>query len=541
MPRHFFARATTSLSLLTTALLLTVGGAGLRQVALPVGEANAADTKAADAKAADAKAAKAKADQARAERIKAEKAKAAAAKAEKAKADKIAAEKTAAEERLRPWPPELKGAQNGTVTFTSDELLVVPADVKAEAEKEGAAKFVVAKKAPTIDLAFHGNLGTFPFARRLWSSWGDICVARDGRVYVAIGDHGDDVGGDARCFLYRWDPKSKRLEQVVDMNQVVPPKAGRPSWSKVHAKLDEGADGKIYFSCTLNDGNRASLPTHHWDDELPGGQVYHFDPATGKTAVFTSLPPKRCTATSAIDAKRNIWWCNLEAGEGNALFGLDLATKKPVYQGKDGSHGFNRAFALMNDGSIYYNGPENLETKATRLMKLDGKTYEITATNSTFVDSPGMRTASPQLKDGSFYGVTQKTSELFRYSTASDELKMLGKSFLTGAYTTVMVASPDERYLYYLPGAHGGAFKHGTPIVRYDREKNVREVLAFLAPYCEKTYGYVPAGTYGMKLSADGKTLYVNFNGHAIEGVRPAKRRADGFGLTSFAAIHLAE
>jgi hypothetical protein len=69
----------------------------------------------------------------------------------------------------------------------------------------------------------------------------------------------------------------------------------------------------------------------------------------------------------------------------------------------------------------------------------------------------------------------------------------------------------------------------------------VREVLAFLAPYCEKTYGYVPAGTYGMKLSADGRKLYVNFNGHAIDGVRPAKRRADGFGLTSFAAIHLAE
>ena len=71
--------------------------------------------------------------------------------------------------------------------------------------------------------------------------------------------------------------------------------------------------------------------------------------------------------------------------------------------------------------------------------------------------------------------------------------------------------SPDEKFLYYLPGAHGGAHESGTPIVRYEVATGTRTVMAFLAPYFERTLGYVPSGTYGMKLSADGKTIYVNF------------------------------
>ena len=46
-----------------------------------------------------------------------------------------------------------------------------------------------------------------------------------------------------------------------------------------------------------------------------------------------------------------MWWCNLEAGGGDALWGLDLATRKVVFRGEDGSVGFNRAFTLVRDVS----------------------------------------------------------------------------------------------------------------------------------------------------------------------------------------------
>jgi hypothetical protein len=433
------------------------------------------------------------------------------------------------------WPPPLKGAKGGTVTLRSDLFLNVPESVQTAAKKEGAAPFVVARTPPTVEFAYHRDLGPDAVSRRLWSSWGDIGLASDGRVYCAIGDHGDDVGGDARCFVYRWDPKVKTLERIVDMNAVVPPQKGQPAWSKVHAKIDEAPDGGILFSCTLNDGNRAKLPTHGWNERLPGGQLYRFDPKTGKTEVFANLPPKRCTATSFLDRERNVWWCNLEAGEGDALWCLDLRTKKPIFQAPDGSVGFNRNFAMGRDGAVYFNGKDGA------VERYDPARKAIVGTKSSFKDSPGMRSSTRQAKDGWSYGTTHKTGELFRYHSAEDRLELLGPAWLSGTYVTVAELSPDERFVYYLPGAHGGAFKDGTPVVQYEVATGKRKVLGFLVAAFEKEYDYVPAGTYGMKVSVDGGTLYVNFNGHAGDRTRPAKMRPNGFGLCGFAAIHIPE
>ncbi len=433
------------------------------------------------------------------------------------------------------WPPELPGAKHGTATLKTKRFLDVPAAVEATRGAEGVAPFVMAQEPPTVELAYHGNLGPGPAARRLWSSWGDICLAGDGSVYVGIGDHGHDAEGDARCFIYRWDAEKKTLTQIVDMNQVVPPRPGQPAWSKVHAKIDEGADGKIYFCCTLNAGNNAGDPKYHWTKQLPGAQLYQFDPVTGKTAVFASLPPKRCTATSLYDHQRNIWWCNLEAGEGDALYGLNLATRKVVYQTKDGAVGFNRNFALARDGSIYFNGP------AGEILRLDGQAGQISDTGVKIPDAPGMRASTAQSSQGDIFGATYKTSQLFRFRPATGKIELLGPTWDDGEYTTVTLLSPDERFVYYLPGSHGQAFRYGTPVVQYEIATGKRKVLAFLAPALEEHLAYVPGGTYGVKITPDGGTLYVNFNGHAAEATRPAAMRPIGFGLCAFAAIHIPE
>ncbi len=432
------------------------------------------------------------------------------------------------------WPPELRGATNGTVSLKSKQFLKVPDSVVAARNKEGAAEFVMAKTIPTVDLAFHRDLGAEAISRRLWSSWGDICVARDGRVYCGIGDHGNDVGGDARCFIYCWDPKLKTLTQVVDVNAIVPREPGQPAWSKIHAKIDEGPNGIILFSGTLNDGNRAKLPAYKWSDALPGAQIYQYDPKTGKASVFANLPPKRCTATSLVDHERNIWWCNLEAGEGNALWGLNLTTKQPVFQGADGSLGFNRNFALLADGSILFNGESSLSL-------YDARTKALVPKKSSFAKSHGMRASTSESKKGFVYGITHQTNQLFRYHIGRDELEMLGPNWLTGMYTAVCVLSPDERFVYYLPGAHGQAFKEGTPVIQYEIATGRHKVLAFLADAFEQECGYVPGGTYGVKLSADGRTLFANLNGHAPDGVRPASMKTKGFGLCAFAAIEILE
>ncbi len=58
------------------------------------------------------------------------------------------------------WPPALKGAVDGTITLTSDSFLEIPAAVQSEAEKPGAAPFVLAKAAPTVELALPPSAGS---------------------------------------------------------------------------------------------------------------------------------------------------------------------------------------------------------------------------------------------------------------------------------------------------------------------------------------------------------------------------------------------
>lgn len=436
------------------------------------------------------------------------------------------------------WPPELPNVVDGKATVETPQLLAIPSEVAATRSDEGVAPFEVAKTAPIVDVFFHRELGTNPTARRLWSSWGDICLASDGSVYVGIGDHHHDKDGDGRCFLYRWSPTSKSLEQIVDMNQVVTPRPGQPAWTKVHAKIDEGKDGKIYFCCTLNAGNRAGDPNYKWTKQLPGAQLYQYDPKTGKTSVFADLPAKRCTATSLLDVERNIWWCNLEAGEGDALYGLDLSTKEVVYQSKDGAVAFNRNFALGNDGSIFFNGDD------AEVLRLNPK-RKIRSTSVVLVESKGMRASSRQSTSGDIFGATHKTNQLFRYRPSANsggkdqQLEMLGPTWGTGQYTTVLALSPDEKYLYYLPGAHGKATRFGTPLIQYNIQKKTQKVLAFLASALEQEIGYVPGGTYGVKISDEGDALYVNFNGHAADQFRPSHMKPIGFGLCSFMVIHI--
>ena len=431
-----------------------------------------------------------------------------------------------------PWPPPLRGSVHGTISLRTNSFLTLPPSVVEKQAAGTIVPFDVAQSPPTVELAFHDQLGPQAAQRRLWSSWGDLALAADGRVYSGIGDHGNDAGGDARSFVYRWDPATRQLRQVVDMAKVIPPRPGQPAWSKIHAKLDEASDGRIYFSCTLNASGKAGDPRYGFNEHLPGGQLYCYDPATDRVTIVAQLPPRRCTATSLLDRERNRWWCNLEAGGGDALFAIDLATRKTLYRGPDNSVGFNRAFALLRDGTLLFNGTNHL-------LRLNPATGAIHSTRTPLGVSPGMRCATRESREGHVYGVFQGSHELFRYTPARDELRLLGPSWLAGEYTTVCELSPDERFLYYLPGAHGRAWESGTPVIQFNLTTGRRKVLAFLAPAFADAHDYVPAGTYGMKISADGAALYVNFNGHATDRIRPKSMRPNGFGLTAFAAIHI--
>jgi hypothetical protein len=433
------------------------------------------------------------------------------------------------------WPPAWPDGSRGTVQLMTSDFLVVPPEVSALSQEPGAAPFTVARHPPRLELVYHDHLPHPALNGTGWSSWGDICVASDGRVYCGIGDHGNNQTG-AHCFIYRWDPRLSRLTQVVDVNAVTPPKPGTPWWSKIHARILEDADGGILFVGTLNDGGRAY--TFQWTRETPGAPIFRLDPKTDEVTVIGHLPGA-CTATTLGDPRRRMLYLMLEGRQAGAtaFAAFDLAALQFVFISPDDAVTQNRNMAIARNGVLYFNG------QGPALWTYDPKQRAIRPTTMTLPGGAFMRASTDETPDGWIYGVTFWGKEghhhLFRFAPAEERVEMLGPTFLSGEYTTVAVLSPDARFVYYLPGAHGSAWKIGTPVVQYDTKKGIRKVLAFLRDPCKARFGYVPAGTYGVKISSDGATLYINFNGHADDPFRLSGMKATGFGLTAFAALHI--
>ncbi len=434
------------------------------------------------------------------------------------------------------WTPSLEGAVNGTLTFQTDEFLTVPQAVADEAKSPGASKFSIAKETPTVDLALCGGLEMNKTLHPWWSAWGDICVASDGRVYSGVGDHGDEAAGTSQVYLYRWDPKTKQHSRLIDINSLVKREKGEPTFSKVHARIDEGADGRIYFTATLNNGAIARDERYQWSDVLPGGQLYAYDPKTDRTEIVANLPARRCSTASRLDRKRNIWWCNLDGEKANALWAYDLTKKKEIFRGPEGSVAMNRTFALARDGSVYFNGPDSV------IWKYSPKSNSIGPTKSQFPGTQFMRCSTDQSARGDIFGITvpdamkNKEFNLFRYNPAADKLDILGKEFTTGHYTTVCVLSPDGKHVYYIPGAPG------VPVVQYNVSRNQRKVIAFLGEPIEKRTKHILGSVFGLKMSADGSTLYAHTNGYSYQGDKPAgeaELAKVGLPIVSFVAIHI--
>jgi hypothetical protein len=473
------------------------------------------------------------------------------------------------------WPPKLPTAnKNGVATLNTPDLLKVPAAVQHVLDSTSNAQLTIAKAVPTVEVIYHDGLPNAALNGTGWSSWGDICVASNGKVYSGIGNHWKTDRGQS--YVYSWDPNTKTLTKVADLNKISGAGADDVHFSKVHAHIIEGRDKKIYFTGTLDDGGKAESEDmmKRWNTKIGGGKLFQYDPATGKSIVYADFPKARVTATTKYDPKRNILYCSLEGSPDGFAFGaFDMTAKKWIYNGPPAEvSGQDRNFMLDSKGNIYFNGVESAAHTALReknlaaamgegkvipasmlpginrrinkvakayttLWKYDPTTNKVTPTN-TYFTSIGFRSSTVESKEGYIYGSTMG-GEMFRYSPSKDKIEILSSNFLIdGEYITVCDLSPDEKYVYYLPGAHGSAGFSGTPVIQYDVKTNKQKAIAFLNEPMNNAWHYAPGGTYGMKVSKDGSKLYIGLNGAPSDNIRP-KELHEGFGLTSFAVINI--
>ena len=130
-------------------------------------------------------------------------------------------------------------------------------------------------------------------------------------------------------------------------------------------------------------------------------------------------------------------------------------------------------------------------------------------------------------------------ASLWRFNTKTEKIqKLTSAAVASQTYVTSLDAGPNGRYLYYVPGAHGGSYRDDSAVVQYDTKTGRKKVIAFLHPYYRDKYDYVPIGTYGTALSPQGDKLYITWNGNRAGADLKGRY---GFDTCAMMVIHIPE
>jgi hypothetical protein len=411
------------------------------------------------------------------------------------------------------FPPTLPDGQ-GVVTDSSAAMLV-PADTL----REGVA---IAKTPPTIDFLYYGKQD---YPGNPWSVWGDGCVA-NGKYYSGIGDH---LAPQGHAFVYEYDPDAKKLRTLLDVTKFLALPEGHYAPGKVHSRIDVGRDGYLYFA-THRGSTRVTTDEFHYQ----GDWIIRHHPGMGHTEIVAHAPvPKHCIPTSVLDPERMIFYGGTAAGNPTdpvMFFAYDVQSRRVLHTATDGPYRY--LIFAKSTGRVYY-----VNEDEGSLMRYDPA---LGCPPEPIEGRIGIRAATQETPRGHVYTVSGRgDGTLYRFDTQSEQIEELGPAAVAGeTYIASLDADPTGRYLYYIPGAHGGGDRDGAAVVQFDTKTRKKKVIAFLHPFYRDKYGFAPLGTYGSAVSEDGSKLYITWNGNRGG---PDERGRLSFDTCALTVIHIPE
>jgi len=384
------------------------------------------------------------------------------------------------------YPPALPDGKTVVTERTADFLKPGPN------LREGVE---IAKEPPTVDFAFYPKQD---YPGNPWSHRSDSVVVGD-KWYSSSNDH---LAPRGTALLWEYDAVAKSFRLLCDtsrflesVNAFPPDMNYRPG--EMQSRIDMGSDGRLYYAT-----DRGSPTVTHDGNGYKGEWILSTDPKTAKTeVVFTHPIPKHTIPCSVLDPQRMILYCGTAVGKDAPLqtiqfFALDLKTRKIL---------------KVEDG-----GPTRtlIFSKSTGKVFWEGKVYDPATNTVSPANVPHVRSASTETAEGLVYGTSHTKSDIWSFNVRTGELK----SICVGAvgkqeYIASVDVDPAGRYLYYIPGAHGGAVGDGTPVVQLDLKTGKKKVLAFLHAHFWDKYGYALDGSFGSALDEKGERLFISWDG----------------------------
>ena len=380
------------------------------------------------------------------------------------------------------YPPKLAGGKT-VVTDRSDAFLE-PGPNLLEGVK-------IAKTPPTVDFMYYPGQD---YPGNPWCFRAVGCAIGT-KYYSATCDHLAPLG---TAYLYEYDSATKKFRLLVNTakflrdSRAIPPGMNYTP-GEVQTRIDLGSDGWLYYGTT-----RGSTRVTNDKNGYLGDWVLRTHPETAKTELVKAYPvSKHCILGSVLDPERMVFYGGTASGDYKLkqvkFFALDVNSKKVT---TEFDPGFDR-YAIFSrpTGCVYWKG-----------HKYDPNTGHVTT-----ADVPHVRSATFETADGMVYGTSERSADIWAFDVHKEKLTQVGPGAVaTQGYVSAMHVDPSGRYLYYVPGAHGGASRDGTPVVQYDLKTKQRKVLAFLHRYYAEKYGHTLDGCFCSVLDPQGEKLYIS-------------------------------
>ena len=329
-----------------------------------------------------------------------------------------------------------------------------------------------------------------------WSHWGQGVALPDGRLLSAIGDH---HGADGNSFIYEYDPATATLTQITDVLSLIDHTPGEWGYGKIHAQMVEFGCGEVYVSTYW--GSRRGLT---FTDEYQGDLLLRLDPAARTTTEVGVILPEHGVASLAGWSDGGLLYAEAADPFGQKVGSfvvLDAATGEQVFEDDDPAHGGYRSIAVDAEGRAY------ITWNDTSLARYDPATNTLTPLDVTM---PGgtLRAVTVPDANGTIFAATKDPPAFFSLST-DGEITELGPG---RGYTTSIALSPDGSRFYYVPDAHGGSWREGTPLIAVDTGSGEEQVIAELQPIVGEALGLQLGGTYNVTVDPSGDRVYVGLN-----------------------------
>lgn len=400
----------------------------------------------------------------------------------------------------------------------SPELLQVPKEAGA---LEGVR---VAEQAPALDFVLVPLQPRYFFDPPkpdmqvgLWSIWGQGTYwPGNGKLYGAVGNH---LFYEARLHLFEYEPGAKTIRAFPELNTA----AGLPI---------EYGDGKIHGTLDFMDGPEMYFLTYWCEYPEPkpdqyrqgyeGGRLMSFNAKTRRVRDLGVPMPRVSWQYHKMDTRRGRMFA--VGAPNNEFLCYDVRARKAIFAGylPDGMRWYERCMIVDERTGCAYTSNRHPADEEVHIVRHDPEANRFTKMKCCVPHIPGagegnqIRAATSRaLSDGAFLCIS-RWGRLFKFWPEEDRVQDLGSCWPAAPeklYTTSIALSPDDRYAYYMPAAHGGAQRIGAPIVRLDTRTGEKTALCFLFPFLYEKLGYITGGTFSISTDETGARLFILMNG----------------------------